>query len=224
MHRFWIGVTATVAVAVVAVTLVMASVHNDSAPTQAVNGADPRVANESGESFTIRLGGYVSPMSPEQLVYRADAALEGDVVAISQARWSTPSGQPPDGWKRGQRLSRPEVIYRTATIRVSGEIYGDTGEELRLAILGGAAEGATMLVEDAPMPNVSVGDHVLVFISRPNADWRLGAETMGLLQGYLVSDGQASTPDAAPIAVGELKARVSAELARRAAGATEPSR
>jgi hypothetical protein len=202
----------------------MVRVYSDPAPTKAVSGGDTPTENQSDEPVTIRLDGYMSPMSPEQLVYRADVGVEGNVVAISAARWSTPSGQPPDGWRPGQRLLQPEVIYRSVTIRVSNGLYGEMVGDVNVAVLGGTAGTVSMSVEDFPMPNVSVGDHVLVFLRRPTKEWRLGGQNMGLVQGYVVNQGQAATPGVAPISVTALAARVRSELARRAAGAIEPAR
>lgn len=222
-RRSWLGILAVGSLALAIFVPVLAEIGRHGTPTQhGFTGVSAKAVEEPGTT-QIRLSAYMAPMAPEQLVYRADAGLEGDIVAISPARWSTVSGGPPDGWKPGQAFLEPEVVYRSATVRVTNLLYGDAGKQVNVAMLGGTAGGVTMTFEDSPAPDVSVGDHVVFFVSRPSAAWRLGADNLGLVQGYVVSAGQASTPGLPPVSMSDLSTRVHAEAARRVAGAVEPA-
>lgn len=185
---------------------------------------ETRVQSDAlSQPYEIQLSGYWAPLSPEVLAYRADIAIEGDVVAISNARWSTPSGAAPDGWKPGERFKEPQVIYRSVTVRVADKLYGAAGAEVTFAVLGGSVDSVSMSLAELSMPGLVLGDRVMVFLIQPDMEWRLGKQDMGLLQGYVLKDGKATHPEIPAMATSELAARVRAEAARRAAGAIEPA-
>jgi hypothetical protein len=210
--------------AAIPLALAAALLERDNAePGAAPSSSGSTVSESPVEPYVIRLSGFLVPLSPEELVYRADGAFEGDVVSISPARWSTPSGAPPAGWSPGQRLPQPEVIYRSVTIRVTSRMYGDGASTMNVAVLGGSVGAVAMPVEGSLAPEFAVGDHVVLFVMKPAEGWRLGSDNLGLLQGYVVKEGEAATPELPPIRFTELAERGARRASPAGAGSSATS-
>lgn len=189
------------------------------------SGVEARsITDENPQPYAIRLTAYSALMTPEQLVYRSDTGAIGEVVAVSEARWSTQSGKTPHGWKPGDRLPQPEVIYRSVTLRVESALFGPAGSEISVAVIGGSADGVEMTFDDALSPQLNVGDRAAVFVVKPPDGWRLGSQNDGLIQGYKVTGGQALSSDGSSLSIEDLTRRTHAEFERRQAGALEPAK
>ncbi len=202
--------TASASLAVV--TLLLAACGGDAATTT------PAGAATSGD-YDLRVSGYYVPMQPEDLVQRAAAGIDGEVIAIAPARWSTVSGRAPDGWVPGTHLPQPEVIFQTITIRVGEAYYSVVGNEIRVAMLGGSADGVRMTVEGPSVPDIAIGDHVVVFVERAGPGWRLSGAEFGLVQAFRIDGNRATSEGLAPLDAGDLAARVRAAAQRKLAQA-----
>lgn len=195
----------------------------------ALHGGEPhlssreaRPATDVPDSLVVTVNGYPLSPSPEDAVYLSDAGVRGEVIRIGQPRWATPDGKPPSGFPGGESLSKPFSIYRTATVRVDEAFHGKAPREVSVALVGGTADGITLIASDSG-PQLAVGDEVVMFLNAPPQGTRLDPSNWVLVQAYVVVGGEARSELVPTLRTDELIPRAEAESARKSAGAVQPA-
>jgi len=155
-------------------------------------------------------------LSEQELILNSDVIIEGTVVKVGEGKWSNPN------MVSGKR----NVLQSDITVNINEMISGEyNSDEVIVRVDKGYDKKSNIKVESDGYPDFSIGEHIVLFLSRDDSDLATNENYFvltGMKQGkwsFAESNGvdskiiskEVETSSATQISITDLKKRIEEE-------------